>query len=53
MDKKLEKLKFLADGFYKRFQYTGSIYDYGKYRGTKQLIKEREQEIADQNSMQM
>lgn len=40
MDRKLEKLTFLRDGFWHVFTKTGSIYDYGKYRGAQQLINE-------------
>lgn len=40
MDKKLQKLEFLRDGYWKVFTKTGNIYDYGKYRGAVQLINE-------------
>ena len=45
-DKKLAKLKFLEEGFWKRFTQTGNIRDYGRYRGAKDLVKERQQELA-------
>lgn len=40
MKNKEQKLKFLRDSFWADFQKTGSIYAYGRYKGTEQLIKE-------------
>lgn len=48
MDKKLEKLEFLRDGFWKLFTQTGSVYAYGRYNGAKELIKEHLREMKDQ-----
>jgi len=39
-DKKEQKLKFLRDAFWQQFKETGSIYAYGRYKGTEQLIRE-------------
>lgn len=53
MDRKLEKLEFLRDGYWKLFTKTGSIFDYGKYRGARQLVNERKQELENQIGNQM
>lgn len=53
MDKKLKKLEFLRDGFWTRFTQTGSIYDYGKYRGAQTLVRERQQELDEENQRKM
>lgn len=49
MDKKLQKLEFIRDGFWNRFTKTGSIYDYGRYRGAKTLVDERRAELDEEN----
>ncbi len=51
MDKKLQKLTYLRDGFWQIFTKTGSIYDYGKYKGCQQLINEHMAEIKNNNQM--
>ena len=53
MDKKMQKLEFLKEGFWKRFTQTGSIYDYGRYRGAQTLIKERQNELDEENQRKM
>lgn len=42
MDKKEQKLTFLKESFWKRFEATGNIYDYGRYRGADQLLREHQ-----------
>ena len=44
-DEKLKKLQFLEKGFWKRFTQTGSVRDYGRYRGAQELVKERQNEL--------
>lgn len=52
MDKKLEKLEFVRDSFWTLFAKTGNIYNYGRYRGACELVKERKQELENMQSMQ-
>ncbi len=49
MDKKEQKLTFLKQAFWTRFEATGNIYDYGRYKGADQLLKEHQ---ASKNSEQ-
>ena len=48
MDAKLKKLEFLRDGYWKLFAETGSIFDYGKYRSARELVKNRKLELENQ-----
>lgn len=48
MDKKEQKLLFLRDAFWSQFEKTGSIYAYGRYKGTQQLLKEHQAENNSQ-----
>ena len=37
----MQKLMWLKETFWKRFEQTGSIYDYGRYKGTQEVIAKR------------
>lgn len=52
MDKKLEKLEFVRDGFWQLFTKTGSIYNYGRYKSACELVAERKRELANMQSLQ-
>ena len=48
MDENLAKLEFLRDGYWKLFTQTGSVFDYGKYRSARELVKNRKLELENQ-----
>ena len=52
MDQKLKKLEFLRDGYWQLFTKTGSIFDYGKYRSARELVKSRKSELENERAKQ-
>lgn len=52
MDKKEAKLKFVRDAFWNRFEATGNIYDYGRYKGAEQLLNEHQASKMSQQELE-
>jgi len=52
MDQKLKKLEFLRDGYWQLFTKTGNIFDYGKYRSARELVRARKLELESSQARQ-
>ena len=50
-DKKTQKLTFLKEAFWQRFKQTGSIYEYGRYKGADQLLREHQAQMSSEEEL--